>query len=53
MVCEEGNPYSSDHFSALSVEMILRTGGEGGLGAETRSYTARKIKVFNKDLGYS
>lgn len=49
-VCEEGNPYSIALSSSSFVAVILLTGGELGLGAETTSYEVRTINCRNQRL---
>lgn len=44
-VWDEGNPYSKALSSSSFVAVILRTGGEAGLGADTTSYWTTKTKV--------
>ena len=43
-VWEEGNPYSMAFSSSPLVAVILLTGGQLGLGADTTSYKVHKKK---------
>lgn len=46
-VWEDGNPYSNALSSSSFVAVILLTGGQLGLGADTTSYAHKTQKICN------